>query len=67
MAEPLRFSAAALIPSMRMLTALAPMASIGWRTVVSEGTKSCDGFTSSKPMIEHSCGTLMPALARAAS
>src|SRR5436309_11027088 len=42
-----------------------PMASIGWRIVVNEGTERAACATSSKPAMEHCSGTRTPRLNRA--
>ena len=59
-----RSSMAALTASKMMPTAALPSASIGWRTVVSEGTERPAGITSSKPITEQSSGNFIPARAR---
>ena len=52
------------MPSMMIFTARPPIASIGCRTVVSDGAERNEGATSSKPVTEHCSGTLTPAFVR---
>ena len=53
------------MPSTTMPTADAPIASMGWRTVVSDGVYSAEVATSSKPITEHCSGTRTPAFVNA--
>src|SRR6266478_2580037 len=48
-----------------MFTANPPIASIGCRTVVSEGAANADSATSSNPVTEQCSGTLTPAFVNA--
>src|SRR5205823_7261758 len=52
MAETSRFSCTPFMPSTTMLTAIAPIASMGWRTVVKGGVYKPEAATSSKPLTE---------------
>src|ERR1700722_13647137 len=60
-----RSSIVALMLSITIPTAALPNPSIGWRTVVSEGTERPAGIMSSNPMTEQSSGTLNLARAKA--
>ena len=53
------------MPSKTMPTASAPMAAMGWRTVVRGGVQRAEAATSSNPITEQCSGTRSPAAVRA--
>src|SRR5438552_9333905 len=65
MAETSRVASTPLMPSTTILTAIVPIASMGWRTVVKGGVYKPEAATSSKPTTEQCSGTRRPAFASA--